>query len=118
MIDIGIEAKTQDNSLFLNNTSVTAEGIVDYYLSAGGTQEGRSKSGYILQNPTWIDPRNFNPGSRSKIFLTCNADMEEYKNKRVHVEGTFVIVPEEKTDRINFTESYYAIIVDRIYVIE
>ena len=30
MIDIGIEAKTQDNSLFLNNTSVTAEGIVDF----------------------------------------------------------------------------------------
>jgi hypothetical protein len=44
--------------------------------------------------------------------------MEEYKNKRVHVEGTFVVVPEEKTDRINFTESYYTIIVDRIYVIE
>jgi hypothetical protein len=94
--------------------SVIVEGVVDFFSAKGGTHEGHYQKGYILRNPRWLVTP---PDTHLRIFLGGDSTFAEYLNKRVHVEGRYVRIPELKMNGPSFMYAYDLITVDTIYIL-
>ena len=112
---IFINLTAQNNHNTIIKSRVIAEGIVTE-IFGGGTQEIRNHSGYAIKDPVWIVAP---PKTNTLIFLTTNIyPLNNFIDKKVHVEGGYIKVPGQKFSDVSFTASYDAIIVDTIYCIK
>ena len=112
---IFIHLTAQNNPNTIINSRVIAEGIVTE-IHAGGTREIQYHSGYAIKYPVWIVAP---PKTNTLIFLRTNIfPLNNFIDKRVHIEGEFIKVPGQKFSDVSFTAPYDAIILDTIYCIK